>query len=400
MLPEPSEETVTVFYRGRRDGGFDGSTLLFTLDRGDKHVYAAIRIAEELTLSDGITDDKLEELAVLVGLPRLRALIEDEGVNAFFAGPVQRSLDLTTDTVPKGAVAALDRRKRCHFQERTKRGIICEVAAPTNLAINLLPHNATTQPVCDACGHPDDRFRCSELVHVSTEAGLIGPSGYHRDAGGSCNIGKEVFPDGLQVTPEQAKHQVHRCQVGARDCARMTWRFATVPIASIEDAGSRLVDALDFLDLVVSDRFTFHPLRIRDAATIAALVNDVSTREQFTLAHAALVGLLNGLDWPKADRPGSINALEAFASGRGISLEKPAIATLRAVVAMRQAPPIHNAPAEASRAAAQLGISYPVLEPRHAWRVLRAKTAAAVRSVADSLRWTTAPDDAGLTKPK
>ena len=101
MLPEPSEETVTVFYRGRRDGGFDGSTLLFTLDRGDKHVYAAMRIAEELTLSDGITDDKLEELAVLVGLPRLRALIEDEGVNAFFAGPVQRSLDLTIDTVPK-----------------------------------------------------------------------------------------------------------------------------------------------------------------------------------------------------------------------------------------------------------------------------------------------------------
>lgn len=386
-----SERAVTITFDGliTARGEYLGYVLRLQLVYGEQRRIADIRIHHDLIALDKIEKEDLVAIALLLGLPRLREVVELEGPDAFFADPAHRWVELNTETVPRVQTPAL--RKRCHFQLGTKRGLECEVSDASTSGVRLIPLHATTEAVCADCGHPDDRLRCSALMHVWTEAEpeLIRPSGYRRDARGSCNAGFLVHPQLNALSPEQAEQVITRCHLGARECARMEWTLDAPAVDPSVDVGRRLVHELDYLDLVVNDRFGFHPRVLTDAESVAALVrDDIATPADFVSALAGLVGLINALSWRAVpdDVKGSLNRLEAFATSRGVALDRRALEALHAIVRLRQGPPIHSAATDAARAATQLGLMYPITDPRAAWRLVRASAATSLRSISDSLR--------------
>jgi len=130
-----------------------------------------VDLTVEAHLPPQVTKESVREPVLLVGLAKLRALLEAEGSAALGADLVRIEVD--PDEVL--ALVITKERKKCAFQHRTPRGLTCAVGTAVKLAVT--PADATTYPVCDACGHPDDRIRCSELMarrhrHLAIARGL------------------------------------------------------------------------------------------------------------------------------------------------------------------------------------------------------------------------------------
>ncbi len=369
--------TVEAYTTEYHDTLFSRETFHFT-------VRLIVRVASlqcwvDLTVPDhlppNVTKESVRDPILLLGLPKLHALLEEQGPGVLAQGVLRLQVDPdeVLDLVSKPA------RKRCLFQQKEHRGLVCTVGTAVKFA--LTPANATTYPVCQACGHPDDRIRCSQLMHVSTDVWPL-REGWKRMASGMCGLGYEVHVQGTPVPTA-----LERCRLGERECARLEWEFGRSPETYPIGVGQLLLRELDHLNLAIRDLFDVKPVTLQDAGLIGRLVGDVSSIDEFTLGVAALAALIDQMKWPSQPKEsGSINALEQFAADKGKQLDRRAIGVLRALMRLRQGPPIHGAASAAAAGAVALGISYPPTDPAEAWRTVRGRVADSLARIRDDLR--------------
>jgi hypothetical protein len=373
--------------------GDDGDFIIrLVLAHGPARKVADIRISRDFLMLDKISASDRVAVGLRLGLPRLKALVDADGVDEFFTKPKEiRVVRLTTDNVPNDAAAATKFEKSCVFMVRGKTGLLCEVGRIGDDRMRIDPPNATTLPICLACGHPDDHERCDELMHVTTTANLLGPAnslqaGWHREAEGICGIGNRVLPDGVigNMTPELEKLRISRCRVGERDCARLYWQPPAAPAFAKAD-GRELLREFDNLNLVINDRFGFRPVTYPHGETMARVANEARTPDEFAGAVSGLAALIGAMRWQGVEGP-SIQAMETFAKNRGVALDLRAVRVLRQVARLRQAPPVHFVEADAAAAATALGITYPPDDPRAAWSRVQSITTWAIARIGDAFR--------------
>ena len=228
----------------------------------------------------------------------------------------------------------------------------------------------TTTEACRACDVADDRVRCSDFVHPTTE--ITSEISFARALAGSyCNSGEGT--SGSSCNPF----------LGTQSCWKRRLRVERTAGEPPTDISDRVVDEIDFFavayGLATSQK---KPWPIPQARTTAAFFGHCQDYKDFLLRSAAVADLLDKLevpdDWGKKG-DGNLTRFAAL-----IAATCPVVSDdaerLRSIHALRNLHPIHSHSKETA-AFARLGIRYPSENWDLAWRQVLALLHDALRNL-------------------
>lgn len=152
-----------------------------------------------------------------------------------------------------------------------------------------------------------------------------------------------------------------------------------------------VVTAFDYLDVVWQLRFGRKVHHVPGAARAAQLTFDATTAEELDSRLSALGEMFKGLAVPGREG-GPFDRMESFLAGHlsdeAIGRVRQAVGTLRLVTHVRNAAQHVGASPQAARALPELGLSYPIIDPQAAWRVVQARVVEALDMIREEVHGT------------
>jgi hypothetical protein len=334
-----------------------GPGVTFAVERGDS--LARFGCLASGTLASFFQDldvDALENLLIVAALEEL-----EQRIRAGLFPPEEGHYDevmFTSDHHERLQTIA-DGDKECLWQERLERGWICKATRPGG-------DERTSAPLCGECPIPDSRVLCVHLMHpqIDSFGGKAAIKVRSVVSEPLCNIGKK---------PDTGA----RCHLGGLDCARRIINTARAIPEPPADVARRAADEADFFTLVYRDRYGSRVWSVPQARTISEFFGDCEGPEDFQRRVAALADFLSRLNpYEELDeaqrvdsagkRVGPLVALERLME-RDHPEAVPAVRTLRAIAAARNAFPIHTGSEKLVAALRDLGLSFPPADWRFAW---------------------------------
>lgn len=308
---------------------------------------------------------------MLHGLEHLRRRIQagefpDEQVSSYF--------DIRLSATELGDEGALHG-KQCSYQISGLGGLECAVAEDNK--------PMTTRSTCDRCRVPDSRIVCDRLAHPRTH--LLMGVGLIRSATALCDIGQ---PD----------HDIQLCIPGGKECWRQEVVLKGGDAVLPPDLADRLVDELDFINLVFKDRHRNRVINISQARSVADLAGPCENEEAFTHKLAVLGDLMSQFDltWafpegvPRDERGQPLKPiaqLEMFLKEKYPFVVTQVIKPLRRINRIRNTYPVHSATADVLALFESLGISYPILNWDIAWNKVLHNYLRALRTLRQTVQF-------------
>ena len=306
---------------------------------------------------------------LLIGLPRVISKLNQIDLPAETTSPefliTETIQEEEFETLKSGAI------KKCLYQKKQPRGLICEAATKDDLF-----GGKTAEALCQECNLPDDRIRCSRLQHpdVKGVTELNGPKRFRAATDGFCHIRTERF-------------DLTGCFPGGLDCWTHRQTFAPIHQDFTDDLGERLVDEFKYLDLAIFRVTTKTILKVNDPRVITniATLSPCVLQDEFVVRVASLSDIINSLTIESLIGPtkitGSVNQLAEFLKRGGRLLDEAPLKALRRVISIRNGFPLHSGNKEMVSVFAELGLSYPPESWDYAWKGLLNQTYKAIKSL-------------------
>jgi hypothetical protein len=341
----------------RRDLSDPGPGVSFVVERGESTARFGVLASGTLaSFFSELDREQIENVLIAAGLEEL-----ERQIRAGLFPPEEEPYAeiLFTSDQHEHIRAIADRDKACLWQERLERGWICTATRPGG-------DDRTSAPLCKECPIPDERVLCVHLMHpqIDSFGGTGGISTRSVVSHPLCNVGNDPNAGAA-------------CLIGGLSCARRhvsTGRTMPDPPA---DVARLAADEADFFTLVYHDRYGSRVWAVPQARTISEFFGDCEGPEDFQRRVAALADFLARLNPYKeleeeervdraGKRVGSLVALERLIE-RDHPEAVPAVKTLRAIAAARNAFPIHTGSDKLVAALRDLGIAFPPADWRLAW---------------------------------
>jgi hypothetical protein len=269
------------------------------------------------------------------------------------------------DIAPEDVADFKDR--RCIFQEEGPAGLFCRAASQADAW-----GGKTSSAMCRQCELPDDRTRCSLLVHPETLT-------VHESKQGR-SIRNAMCESGLGSG-------VHwrLCQAGRIQCWKKIVRLPSL-LGSLE-AGleDKVCDEVDHWNLAFKSIHGRRPVQPAQLRTVKELVLPCTDEPSFKAKIQALADLIDKIDvkillQTQPAEGGTLNELAAFCKEQGYDCAE-AINILRAIRNVRHDFPAHSGNERVIGALAKLGIKYPVTDWESDWRSILRSFAGAIRAL-------------------
>jgi len=253
--------------------------------------------------------------------------------------------------------------KQCKFRIKSPTGEICKIAYKPDKATPGI----TTRETCNKCPLPDDRIRCEYLWHPQT---II----QHASGQYIRRLGEAICAySGTSIS------YAEQCIPGSKNCWKRIFEIPEPEIKIPSDLSARVVDEIDFLNILFQEKYKLQPLIPKYARSIHDLTGDCSTKEEFTHKIAVIGDLINQIkigtlltqgekeDLKNKNRKGSISELESFLKREYPNLPLGLIDKLRKIVDIRNNFPIHSRERTLS-AFEDFGIKYPLENWNDSWQ--------------------------------
>ncbi len=289
------------------DGAF-----LFTadVDVADVDVTMIFPTTEQRDVSGDV-----EAVMLHFGIERLEAMLLQGTLR--HADSETRRITLTLDDDGIKRVTSAYAAKRCDFQKRDGRDLLCSAGAHRReVALKLidiplgrvgLRHVIpTSQPICNKCEVPDVRLLCSHLMHIEVAMA-------NRDSGMRREFREPVCGQNRDEVNDPGN-----CQVGGHQC----WERLVEPEMVEANAVPPLAlhEALDFFATTWRAAFGVPLLRVRSLTQVASLVLDCASRSEFESHLSGLADVVKLFEVPDGLlRPDDV--LDS-ATGRGLKKDQ------------------------------------------------------------------------------
>lgn len=260
--------------------------------------------------------------------------------------------------------------RQCGHQRAGATGLYCGARGMVDVG-----NGKTTFAICQKCDVPDDRIRCSHLVHYSVSEIKAGVRAIN---GAMCEFGRHE----VQV-------RSRLCQAGGHECWEKVVRVPS-PLESLEEGlEDRVCDEIDHWNLAVRHLHGKRILQPTQLRTVKELVTPCKSERDFKSKVQVVADLLAKIDVSSLlegtpPEKGALNELEAFYVQAKYNTGD-SIKIFRAITQLRQDFPAHSGNERVIAACARLGIPYAPSDWDATWRlVLRAFTGA-VRTLRTAL---------------
>lgn len=329
---------------------------------GEKHIalvaYTRMR-AMGLLRVESIAQhrDCLSELAVALVSAHIRANGGEPGT--------ETSIVPTSDEIQR---ALFQWERVCEFQARGRAGLVCDAKTSDDIF-----KGATTSEICGRCNLPDQRIRCSHLVHPAVKGARPDPS-----APMNRWVTNALCERGCAEVSKP-----HLCRAGGHECWELVVTRPLFVDGIPEGIESRVCDEVDHFNLAWQAIFKSRLFATTSFRSIEELTKPCDGRDDLIRKIQCLGDILANLTVPalEADKSvephdrikGSVNRLMKLFEEQEFPPNNSAFHALRAITQLRNGFPAHTGTRDFGAACHALGLGVVFEDFGRVWiRVLRA----------------------------
>ncbi|MFH1230053.1 MAG: hypothetical protein V1709_01010 [Planctomycetota bacterium] len=350
----------------------------FQVKQGKLTFPVNIALTFEATCNFGINGEDKKENDLLIGrmffkigLQRLKEKLASGNY------PKQSTINceeilITSDNVPSDISQVLA--KNCKYQQKELKGLICGIYGDSHCPSDII----TTSSFCESCSLPDTNLICSHLVHPASRT--------HREG---YQITKrvifEAYCNNKQPVDESTLDAIdawsYQCVPDLRpDCWEQIYELPLPDINIPVDLSSRVVDEIDFLNLLFDKKFNGQFIDISQARSIRDIGNDCKTEEEFVHKVQVIGHLINDIKIRDilpaekgSDKSGnkllSIAVLKVFLDGNYQGAPAIIVTNLEHIRTIRDDYPAHTKTRrDVTVSLDALQINYPIQNWQDAWQ--------------------------------